>query len=351
VTSPGEYAPGGRAASRCGWSAKRRCRRRKSVTYDQQLARGTEDSQFVEIAGIVRSVQLAGKSRSTIRSRSPPAAGGCRCTRGNLPGEADGGPDSTAPCGCAASAPRCSIIAASCSPSGFMVPRPEDLVIELPAPARSVCQRGDAPDRQSAAVCAAGSLWASRETGRHGDPLRAGHGRCLCRRANRAWRCRRGRTASRLQLGDRVEALGFVRAKANTRRCCRTRSTARSRRAPPPKRTASITPDEALKRHGMIARLVQVAAKLLDRALHGSERSLILPGRRNAIFHAYLKQPDGQEAFAGLENGSRILVTGVCRSSPANGGRANSGGREVVSRAVAVAADDVVCCRRRRGGR
>jgi signal transduction histidine kinase len=75
-----------------------------------------------------------------------------------------------------------------------------------------------------------------------------------------------------------------------------------------------VTPDEALQgKHD--CRLIEVSAKLLDRALHGSERYLILQ-EGDLIFHAYLNPAEGQDGFAGLQNGSRVSVTGVCRIDP-----------------------------------
>jgi signal transduction histidine kinase len=75
-----------------------------------------------------------------------------------------------------------------------------------------------------------------------------------------------------------------------------------------------VTLNEALEgKHD--CRLIQVTAKLLDRALHGSDRYLILQDG-DFIFHAYLTQAEGSDAFAGLENGSRVSVTGVCRIEP-----------------------------------
>jgi signal transduction histidine kinase len=61
--------------------------------------------------------------------------------------------------------------------------------------------------------------------------------------------------------------------------------------------------------------LVQISARLLDRALHGPEQYLILQVS-NVIFQASLKHTGGPDTFAHLENGSRLAVTGVCRIEP-----------------------------------
>jgi len=44
--------------------------------------------------------------------------------------------------------------------------------------------------------------------------------------------------------------------------------------------------------------------------------SLLLDIRFHFIFHAYLKQAEGSDAFVGLANGSRVAVTGVCQIDP-----------------------------------
>jgi signal transduction histidine kinase len=61
--------------------------------------------------------------------------------------------------------------------------------------------------------------------------------------------------------------------------------------------------------------LIEVSAKLLNRALHGTDRYLILQDG-GFSFQAHLNQAESQDGFAGLQNGSRISVTGVCRIDP-----------------------------------
>ncbi len=115
-----------------------------------------------------------------------------------------------------------------------------------------------------------------------------------------------------LQLGDRVEALGFVSQGDYTPNLqdaiFRKISSGR------PLQPSRVTPDEALKGK-YDCQLICVTARLLDRALHGSEKYLILQNG-DFIFYAYLKPTVGQDAFTGLENGSRMSVTGVCRIDP-----------------------------------
>jgi len=75
-----------------------------------------------------------------------------------------------------------------------------------------------------------------------------------------------------------------------------------------------LTPDQALKGDNDCC-LIQVEARVLDRTLHGADRYLILQ-EGEFIFHAYLKQSEGEDAFAGLANGSRVAVSGVCQIDP-----------------------------------
>lgn len=305
VASPGEYAPivEPRYVQVVGEAA---LPTPKPATYEQ-LASGTEDSQFVEIAGIVRSVQLheasqhhlieiaTGGGRLSVYARQLPV----KRTEDLL--------DSTVR------------VRGVCSTQfnhrrqlfaiRLMVPRPEDLVIEQPTPAQPF----------SIAARPIGSLlqFAPQET--YGHRVKVA-GTVIYYEAGQALFVQDGdqgvevqtRAREPLQLGDRVEALGFVGQGEYTPvlQDAIYRKIA-SGEPPVPRR---VTPDEAL-RGTHDCRLVQVAAKLLDRALHGSERALILQ-QGETIFHAYLKQPEGQDAFAGLENGSRILVTGVCRIEP-----------------------------------
>lgn len=321
VASPGEYAPIVEPR-RIEVVAEAPLPTPKPVTYEQ-LASGTEDSQFVEIAGIVRSVQLheasqhhlieiaTGGGRLSVYARQLPV----KRTEDLL--------DSTVR------------VRGVCSTQfnhrrqlfaiRLMVPRPEDLVIEQPAPTQPF----------DIAARPIGSLlqFAPQETFGHrvkvvGTVIYYEAGQALFIQDGEQGVEVQTRALEPLQLGDRVEALGFVGQGEYTPILQDAIYRKMAAGEPPvPKR---VMPDEALKgTHD--CRLVQVAAKLLDRALHGSERSLILQ-EGETIFHAYLKQPDGQDVFAGLENGSRILVTGVCRIEPGEWWageqwRANSGGR------------------------
>lgn len=305
VASPGEYAPiiEPRRVQILGAAP---LPAPKPVTYEQ-LASGKEDSQFVEIAGIVRSVQWLEASQHHLIEI---ATGGGRLSVfvRQLPVQrTEELIDSTVRVRGVCSTlfnHRRQLFAIR-----LMVPRPEDLGIEQPAPAQ--------PFSIAARPIASLLQFAPQETFGHrvkvvGTVIYYEAGRALFLQDGEQGLEVQTRSREPLQLGDRVEALGFVGQGEYTpvlQDAIYQKVTAGE--PPAPKR---VTPDEALKgTHD--CRLVQIAAKLLDRALHGSERSLILQ-EGETIFRAYLKQADGQDVFAGLENGSRILVTGVCRIEP-----------------------------------
>jgi signal transduction histidine kinase len=305
VSSPGEFAPivvpaQIRVVGTAALPAPAR------VTYEQ-LASGKEDSQFVEITGVVRSVQrheasqhhlieiTTGGGRLSVYARQLPVP------------NAEELLDSTVR------------VRGVCSTEfnhqrqlfaiRLMVPRPEDFVVELPAP----------KDPFAIPARPIGSLLQFAPQEAYGHPVKVA-GTVIYSDPGRALFLQEGaqgvevQTKARepLQLGDRVEALGFVSQGEYTPilEDAIFRKISSGQPLPP----SPVTSDEALKgKHD--CRLICVTAKLLDRALHGAERYLILQDG-DFIFHAYLKPSAGQDVFAGLENGSRVSVTGVCRIDP-----------------------------------
>lgn len=305
MASPGEYAPIVEP-HRVQVVGEASLPAPKAVTYEQ-LASGKEDSQFVEIAGIVRSVQIHESSQHFLIEI---ATGGGRLSVyvRQLPvAQTENLLDSTVRVRGVCSTlfnHRRQLFAIR-----LMVPRPEDLVIEQPAPAQ--------PFETAARPISSLLQFAPQET--YGHRVKV-VGTVIYYQAEQALFLQDGeqgvevQTRSRepLQMGDRVEAIGFV-GQGEYTPVLQDAIFRKIAGGEPPK-PERIAPDAALKgTHD--CRLVQVAAKILDRAMHGPERFLILQ-ESETIFHAYLSQPEGQDAFAGLENGSRILVTGVCRIEP-----------------------------------
>jgi signal transduction histidine kinase len=278
----------------------------KIVTF-AQLASGTEDSQFVEIAGIVRSVR---KLDNSLYHQIEITTGGGRLLifAKTLPVQhAEELLDSTVR------------VRGVCSTQfnhqrqlfaiRLMVPRPDDLTIEIPAakdpfaidaqPISSLLQFAPQASYGHRVKVVGTVIYFDPGTGfflQDGD-----HGVEIQTKQH-----------DPLELGDRVEAIGYVSQGDYTP--VLQDGIYRKISASRPPLPAQVTPDEALTGNHD-CQLIQISARLIDRAVHGSERYLVLQ-ESNFIFQASLKHATGHDDFALLENGSRILVTGVCRIEP-----------------------------------
>lgn len=278
----------------------------KPVTY-QQLATGVEDSQFIEITGIVRSARRLEDSQYYLIEI---ATGGGRLLVyvNQLPvSRVEELLDSTVQ------------VRGVCSTKfnhkrqlfsiRLMVPRPQDLEIKAPAPRDPF----DVPARPI------GSLlqFAPQESFGHrvkvaGTVIYYAPGETLFLQDGDQGVEVQTKDRVPLQLGDRVEVLGFV-SQGQYTPLLQDASLRKIASGAPPKPTV-LVPDEALK-GDHDCRLIQVAARVLDRTLHGAGRYLILQDG-DFIFHANLKQSEGEDAFANIPNGSRVAVTGVCQIDP-----------------------------------
>ena len=305
VSSPGEYAPIV-VPERVRVMDKGKLPTPSIVTFEQ-LASGNEDSQYVEITGIVRSVHLDEASQHHLIEI---ATGGGRLSvyATELPVERTGDLlDSTVR------------VRGVCSTQfnhqrqlfaiRLMVPRPEDLVIEMGAP----------KDPFAVTTRPISSLLQFTPQESYGHRVKVA-GTVIYNEPGEVLFLQDGdqgvevQTKEResLRLGDHVEALGFPSRGEYTPilQDAIYRKISSGEPLPP----SVVTPDEAL-RGTYDCRLIRVAARLLDRAQYGHERYLLLE-EGGFIFHAYLTQADGQDSFADLENGSRVSVTGVCRIEP-----------------------------------
>jgi len=303
---PGEYAPVVRVESiRVVGQAP--LPPAKVLNYEA-LASGAEDSQFVEVAGIVRSVRPVA---ATPYYQVEIATGGGRLSvfTQHLP--------VTNPEELLDSLVR---VRGVCSTQfnrqrqlfalRLMVPRPDDLVIE----ARST------EDPFGAAARPVGSLlqFTPRQSFGHRVKL-AGTvtyfepGVALyLQDAHRGVELQVTGQAP-LQLGDRIEALGFVEQGAYSPQL--QDAIYRKTSAGPPVPPEPLSVDEVLKGE-RDSELIQVAARLMDRTRHGNEVFLILQ-ESNCIFQASLKTAEGGNRLPLPANGSRVAVTGVCRIDPA----------------------------------
>jgi signal transduction histidine kinase len=305
ISSPGEYAPV-IVPDRINVVGESALPAPKVVTYER-LAGGQEDSQFIEIAGVVRSVEFNKASRFYLIEL---ATGG-----GRLSVYAPELPvtnsvellDSTVR------------VRGVCSTLfnrqrqlfaiRLMVPRPADLLIAQAAPA----------DPFAVSARPIGSLlqFTPQESFGHrvkvaGSVIYFEPGKELFLQEGDQGIAIQTSQREALQIGDRVEALGFVAQGQYTP----VLQDAVYRRLGPgqPVPPVAVTPDEALKGKYDCC-LIHVSARVLDRAQQGSERYLILQAD-GFVFHAHLWPRGGAEAVGGLENGSRIAVTGVCRIDP-----------------------------------
>lgn len=278
----------------------------KPTTYEE-LATGTEDSQFVGITGIVRAVRRPENSQYY---QIEIATGGGRLLvyAKELPvPRADELLDSTVR------------VRGVCSTQfnhqrqlfaiRLMVPRPEDLNIEIPATKEPF----GAPTRP------VGSLlqFTPQETYGHrvkvsGTVVYFEPGSVMFLQDSNHGVEVQTRETTPLKPGDRVEALGFVAQGDYTPHL--QDAIYRKISGGEPFSPDQLTIDEALK-GDHDCQLIQVSARLIDRTQHGEEQFLILQDS-NFIFQASLKLAADRDDFALLENGSRVSVTGICRIEP-----------------------------------
>jgi signal transduction histidine kinase len=305
VTSPGEYAPVVAVSSviPMGTAALPEA---KPVTYEQ-LANGAEDSQFIQVRGVVRSAQLM-EDRQHYLVEMVVGTGRLLVYTSELPVKK--------PTELLDSTVRVRGVCATKFTHNrqlfairLMVPRPQDLVIEAPSP----------EDPFAIPAMPIGGLlqFASGQSYGHRVKVRGtvtyyvpgeeifieDEGRGVDVQT---------RERDPLLLGDRVEVLSFVSQGEYTP--VLQDAVYRKISFGEPLDPVILTPEEALKGNYDCC-LIQVTARVLNRTQDGLERYLILQ-EGSFIFHAYLKNAVAQDAFAGLEIGSRVTVTGICQIDP-----------------------------------
>jgi PAS domain S-box-containing protein len=106
-----------------------------------------------------------------------------------------------------------------------------------------------------------------------------------------------------------------------------------------------INTDEALK-GDFDCRLVTIEATVLDRARRGREQFLVLETASGFIFQAYLEPKNGETDLTSLQNGSKVAVTGVCLIEPGNAWIAGDAWRAKSFRILMRSAADVVILKR-----
>ena len=277
----------------------------RPVTFEQ-LASGKEDSQFVEASGVVRSVSYEEKTGlHTIEL----ASGGGRLTvfAHKLPRfPTNGLVDSTVR------------IRGVCSSQfnrqrqlfaiRLMMPRAEDLTVEVPAPADpfSIPMRSISSLFRFAPQDAYGHRVKLTGTVTFYHPGSA----LYIQNENQGLYVQTASTVP-LQLGDRVEVLGFATPGQYTPAL--QDAAYRKVGIGNTPTTALINYDDAL-RGDFDCRLVRIEATLLNHSKHDIEQPLVLESG-GFVFHAYLQSHDAK-AYAELENGSRLAISGICLVEP-----------------------------------
>jgi len=273
----------------------------KPVSFEE-LASGQEDSQFVEISGVVRTVRFdgqnsyylielaTGQGRLTLQAPRLPVA------------QSEQLVDSTV------RAKGVCITHFNTQRQLFdislLVPRAEDLIIERQAPGDPQTIPGE--PIKSVMQFTWGSTLGHRVKVTGTVTLRYSSKMYIQDETNGL--CVETKQADNVPAGERVEVLGFP---------------AKGEYAPliedgiyrwiglvPPIQPDIVTPDEALT-GSHDCRLVQIEATLLDQAQHSKEPFLVLQAN-GFIFHAYLRLPGQGVDFGQLQNGSKLAVTGVC---------------------------------------
>ena len=307
ITSPGEYAPIVtpnfiRVLGPGTFPAA------KPVTF-QEIVSGAQDSQFVELHGIVRSVEWDDAQKYFVLGI---ATGGGRLTAISYSLPVKSGENLVA------STVRvrgvCAVrfnLQRQLFDTRLLVSRPEDLVVESPASTNPF----GAPARPME------QLLQFAPEGSYGHQVKVA-GTVIYREGDKGLYVE-GKTGGLyaetkqgggLSPGDRVEVLGFP-AQGDYTPMLQDAFFRKVGSGPPPAPDL-VTADEALTgKHD--CRLVRITATVLDRTHNGLEQFLVLQSG-GFIFNAYL-QPHGPGTdFAYLENGSKVVVTGVCRIEVGN---------------------------------
>ena len=269
----------------------------------EELIGGQKDSQFIEVKGIVRSVRF---ERETGRSAIDIVTGGERFTA-YAPGLGGIEPEALVDSTVRVRGVCSTLFNRQRQLFGFhlLVPRTDDLAVEKAAPASPF----------AIVPQPLGSLLQYTPEGSSGHRVKVvgtvayyEPGSALFVENDDRGLYAQTREITPLQPGDKVEILGFPAKGEYTpmlQDAVYRKIGQQAAPAPDP-----LDLDEALKgTHD--SQLVQLQASLLDRTQRGREQFLVLQ-TGGFVFHAFLNQAAGDEAFSALENGSEVLVTGIC---------------------------------------
>jgi PAS domain S-box-containing protein len=305
VTFPGEYAPILQPSQIQTWGTG--ALPDANPTTFEMLASGKEDSQFVEVNGIVRSTHVDEQKHQYIDI----VTGGGRLTAcfSDLPAERlQELVDSTVQVRgvCLTSFNRQRQLFSL----WLMAPNAEDLVVLQPALKDPFALRTEK----------IGSLEQFAPEGTFGHRVKVA-GTVIYRQAGELYiqddneglhvQTQQG---GALLAGDRIEVVGFP-AKGDYTPKMEDAIYRRISAGPVPA-PVSVTVDEAL-RGNYDSRLVRVEATLLDRARQTHGQFVVLQSA-GLIFDASIEGKDGGTGFSYLQNGSKVSVTGICLIDPGN---------------------------------
>ena len=329
-TSPGEYAPivmptSIRVLGRGVFPTA------KTVTF-QEVVSGAEDSQFVELHGIVRSVEWVDTMKYFVMGI---ATGGGRLTALSASLPVKSGENLVA------STVRIRGVCAArfnlqrqLFDTRILIPRPEDLVVETPAP----------PNPFGAPARPMEQLLQFAPEGSYGHQVKV-DGTVIYREGDDTLYVEgkngglyvETKQAGPLIPGDRVEVLGFPAQGEYTPMLQDAFFRQVGTGAPPT--PDLVTADEALSgKHD--CRLVRITATVLDRTHNSPEQFLVLQSG-GFIFNAYLQRHGTGTDFAYLQNGSKVAITGVCRIELGNDWHVGPDWRAKSFRILLRSADDI----------
>lgn len=303
----------------------------RSVTFDQ-LSSGQEDSQFVEIHGIVRAanfeetsgyflVEIAtGGGRLTAYARKLPVA-----QAGDLM-------DSTVTVRgvCVTSVNR----QRQLFDIRLLVPQPTDLVVDIPAPSDPFAVKAQPIEK----------LLQFAPPGPYGHRVKVAgtviyhQGNTLYIEGEKEGLHIQTKESENVLPGDKVEVLGFpAKGEYTPELQDAIFKKVGSGSLPEPD---LINVDEALEgTHD--CRLVRIVATVLDRARHSPEQFLVLQAANGVIFDAYLERDFPGIDFAYLQNGSKVAITGVCLIEPGSSWLAGKSWRAKSFRILMRSAGDI----------
>jgi PAS domain S-box-containing protein len=268
----------------------------------EDLMTGREDSQWVEVAGLVRAVH--GDPPQQIMEI---ATGGGRLTafvsesvQTNLVGLVDSQVRLRGVCGTWFNRLR------QLFGVRLMIPRLEDIMVEEPAATNSLAQPAQP----------IGNLLRFAPRASYGHKVKV-EATLVLQQAGRALFVQddqhglyvQTRQLGILQPGDRVELIGFPDKGEYTPTL--QDAVWRKTGSGPEPTPVLVQPDEALA--GLQdCRLVSIEGRLVDHA-HNNRETVLMMEADQRIFTAHLESPGNELAIAALQNGSRLRLTGVCR--------------------------------------